>query len=95
MRRGLKVPASTQPMRIVPSASRAPARLDDVLDVTVQVTRFGQASLTIAQQARRAAADRGEGSDELLAEGTIRIGCVELETFRPCRIPSAILLAIQ
>ncbi len=39
-------------------------------------------SLEIAQQARRA--------DELLAEGTIRIGCVELGTFRPRRIPNDI-----
>ena len=59
-----------------------PARLDDVIDVSVDVVHLGQASLEIAQQARRA--------DELLAEGTIRIGCVELGTFRPCRIPNDI-----
>ena len=38
--------------------------------------------MTVAQQARRAG--------RLLAEGTIRIGCVELGTFRPCRIPDDI-----
>jgi len=59
-----------------------PARLDDVLSVSVDVIHLGQASLEIAQQARRA--------DELLAEATIRIGCVELGTFRPCRIPNDI-----
>ena len=59
-----------------------PARLDDVLSVSVEVRHLGQASLEIGQQARRA--------DELLAEATIRIGCVELGTFRPCRIPNAI-----
>jgi acyl-CoA thioester hydrolase len=50
---------------------RAPARLDDELRVT--------ASMTIAQQAFRA--------DTLLAEGEIRIGCVDDGTFRPRRIP--------
>jgi acyl-CoA thioester hydrolase len=61
---------------------RLPARLDDVVDVSVDVRHLGQASLQIAQEARRA--------DQLLADGTIRIGCVELGTFRPCRIPNAI-----
>ena len=64
-----------------------PARLDDIVDVSVDVVQLGQASLHLAQQARRAG--------ELLAEGTIRIGCVELGTFRPCRIPNDIRLSIQ
>ena len=66
---------------------RRPARLDDVIDVSVAVAHLGQASLEIAQEARRA--------DELLADGTIRIGCVELGTFRPCRIPNEIRLSIH
>ena len=66
---------------------RRPARLDDVLDVSVAVVHLGQASLEIAQEARRAG--------ELLAEGTIRIGCVELGTFRPCRIPNDIRLSLH
>ena len=66
---------------------RRPARLDDIIDVSVAVVHLGQASLEIAQEARRA--------DELLADGTIRIGCVELGTFRPCRIPNEIRLSIH
>ena len=66
---------------------RRPARLDDVIDVSVAVAHLGQASLEIAQEARRAG--------ELLADGTIRIGCVELGTFRPCRIPNDIRLSIH
>ena len=66
---------------------RRPARLDDVIDVSVAVIHLGQASLEIAQEARRAG--------ELLADGTIRIGCVELGTFRPCRIPNEIRLSIH
>jgi acyl-CoA thioester hydrolase len=66
---------------------RRPARLDDLIDVSVSVAHLGQASLEIAQQARRAG--------ELLAEGMIRIGCVELGTFRPCRIPNEIRLSLH
>ena len=66
---------------------RRPARLDDVIDVSVAVVHLGQASLEIAQEARRAS--------ELLADGTIRIGCVELGTFRPCRIPNDIRLSLH
>ena len=66
---------------------RRPARLDDLISVSVDVLHLGQASLEIAQEARRA--------DELLADGTIRIGCVELGTFRPCRIPNDIRHALR
>ena len=71
---------------------RRPARLDDLIDVTVALTRVGQASLQIAQQASRIVPD---GTNELLADGTIRIGCVELGTYRPRRIPTEILQSIQ
>jgi acyl-CoA thioester hydrolase len=66
---------------------RLPARLDDMIEVTVRVGRLGQASLDVVQQAWR-------GGD-LLAEGTIRVGCVELGTFRPRRVPDDILGKIQ
>ena len=66
---------------------REPARLDDVLEVSVQPTHVGLASLTVGQQARRAG--------RLLAEGTIRVGCVDLGTFRPRRIPEDILARIR
>ncbi len=56
-----------------------PARLDDLLEVSVEVRETGRATMLIAQQAWRGA--------ELLAEGTIRIGCVDAETLRPRRIP--------
>ena len=56
-----------------------PARLDDLLEVTVEVREVGRASMLIAQQALRGA--------ERLAEGTIRIGCVDAATLRPRRIP--------
>jgi acyl-CoA thioester hydrolase len=63
-----------------------PARLDDELDVTVLVREAGRVALTILQEAWH--------GDVLLAEGSIRIGCVDAGTFKPRRIPSEILEAI-
>ncbi|MET0334617.1 MAG: tol-pal system-associated acyl-CoA thioesterase [Rhizobacter sp.] len=60
-----------------------PARLDDLLTVTVNVTHAGQASMTVSQVARR--------GEERLAEGDIRIGCVDAQSFRPRRIPDPLL----
>ena len=65
-----------------------PARLDDLLAVSVALpAEPGQgASLRVFQQARR--------DDELVAEGDIRIACVDAGTFRPRRIPTALRDAI-
>ncbi len=57
----------------------SPARLDDLLSVSVEVREAGRATLLIAQQAWR--------GDALLAEGTIRIACVDATSLRPRRIP--------
>ena len=64
----------------------APARLDDMIEVSVHTERLGQASLVVTQQALR--------GDQALVEGTIRVGCVDLGTFRPRRIPDEILMMI-
>jgi len=66
---------------------RSPARLDDLLTITVDVRERGRASLRIAQQAWC--------GERLLAEGEIRIGCVERATLKPHRIPSPIFEAIE
>jgi acyl-CoA thioester hydrolase len=64
-----------------------PARLDDLLEITVRVVDAGRVSMTLAQQARR--------GDTLLAESTLRIGCVDAGTFRPRRIPNEIISLIR
>jgi len=65
---------------------KRPARLDDLLDVTVAVRECGRASMVLAQQA--------SCGNTLLAEGVIRIGCVDAATLRPCRIPAPVLQAM-
>ena len=69
-----------------------PARLDDLIDVTVAVQETGRASMVLAQQAIRSTTAR-DGA--LLAQGSIRIGCVEQGTFKPRRIPNDILQALE
>ena len=69
-----------------------PARLDDLLDVTVHLEHTGRAQMRIRQQAWRR---DGPESRTLLTEGTIRIGCVEAGTFRPQRIPIAVVNAVR
>ena len=80
-----------------------PARLDDLLDITVQVEHAGRAQMTIAQQAWRrgdaasalpANAPADLPASDLLAQGTIRIGCVNAGTFKPQRIPISISEAV-
>ena len=63
-----------------------PARLDDEVVVTVRLAESGKASLVIDQQALR--------GGEVLAEGRIRIGCVDAQTLRPRRIPPNLLASI-
>ena len=69
----------------------SPARLDDLLEVTVQPQDIGRASMVVQQQAWRDDA----GAPTLLAEGSIRIGCVDAGTFKPRRIPNDILRALR
>jgi acyl-CoA thioester hydrolase len=62
---------------------RRPARLDDTLEITVEPAREGGASLVFVQRAWRGA--------ELLAEGTIRVACVDAATLKPRRLPASVV----
>ena len=64
---------------------RAPARLDDELEISCQPRPQGPASLSFAQSIwrRAAAAER-----ELLAEASVRVACVDARTLRPRRLPA-------
>ena len=65
----------------------APARLDDLLEISVHIAEAGRASMTINQRAWR--------GDELLAHGDIRIGCVDAASFKPRRIPDELIQATR
>ncbi len=65
----------------------APARLDDELLVTAEVTELRGASLRFAQQVRRVDDDR------LLCEGQFDVVCVRAESFKPRALPEALRAA--
>lgn len=65
----------------------SPARLDDLLRVTVELRQPGRASMVLFQQAWR--------GEILLAEGEIRIGCVGAADFKPTRIPLALIAVLK
>ncbi len=67
-------------------AFRKPARFNELLAVTVEVVRRGAASLTLAQEVRRA--------DEVLASAEVRIACIDAERFAPVAIPAAVAARI-
>ena len=72
-----------------------PARLDDLLDVDVRLLHAGRASMSLAQQTWRPAPTDSSAGPSLLCEGSIRIGCVDAASFRPKRIPTDLLTALQ
>lgn len=64
-----------------------PARLDDLLDVVVRISKVKRASLVFEQHIMR--------GDTLLCSGEITLVCVDLGSFRPAAIPDSILKEIN
>ncbi|HTQ36585.1 MAG TPA: tol-pal system-associated acyl-CoA thioesterase [Steroidobacteraceae bacterium] len=62
---------------------RKPARLDDLLEVVTRAEAAG-ASMLFAQAVRAP-----DGA--LLAEGEVRVACIDARTFRPRRLPGWLL----
>ncbi len=65
----------------------SPARLDDLLEVVVSLSRIKRASLVFEQQILR--------GEELLCKGEITLVCVALEHFKPTAIPDSIMQEIK
>ena len=56
-----------------------PARLDDVLEVTVEPRKLARVYVELAQEARRGA--------QVLARAEIQVACLRLRGFKPVAIP--------
>ena len=65
----------------------APAKLDDQLEISVQVEKLGKASVNFYQEVHRATGD----AHELLCSGRIRVGCVHALSLRPTSMPLSVL----
>jgi acyl-CoA thioester hydrolase len=57
----------------------APAKLDDVLNLTLSIEKLGRASVQFTQQAWR--------DDTLLTSAAVKVGCVDAATLRPRPLP--------
>jgi acyl-CoA thioester hydrolase len=67
---------------VVKSASidyHAPAKLDDVLNLTLSIEKLGRASVQFMQQAWC--------GDALLASARVKVGCIDAATLRPRAVP--------
>jgi acyl-CoA thioester hydrolase len=63
-----------------------PARIDDLLQVSVTVQQIGHASISLHQTATLSAT--------LVCEGIVRLACVQQTTMRPVATPKTILSLI-
>jgi acyl-CoA thioester hydrolase len=72
---------------------RAPARLDDELEITCEPRPEGAASLRFAQRIYRASGGHGGGAG-LLVEANVRVACVDARSLRPRRLPQFLLDAV-
>jgi acyl-CoA thioester hydrolase len=64
---------------------RAPARLDDELEITCEPRPEGAASLRFAQRVYRKAA--AGAAAVALVEADVRVACVDARTLKPRRLP--------
>jgi acyl-CoA thioester hydrolase len=70
---------------------RAPARLDDELEITCAPSAEGAATLRFAQRIYRTVDARRA---ELLVEAQVRVACVDAATLRPRRLPQFLREAV-
>lgn len=63
---------------------KQPARFNDALEVTAEISEQRRASLTFSQEIRR------HGESGVLCCGQIRIACVDAHSFKPVPIPEVI-----
>ena len=67
-----------------------PAKFNDLLDVSVAISKAGKASLTFDQTISHA-----EGDKQRLCTGQVKIACLTADTLRPQAIPEKIIREIM
>jgi YbgC/YbaW family acyl-CoA thioester hydrolase len=68
---------------------RKPLMLDDLIEVSAYVGRFGNKSLTLRFEVTR------KTSDDIVAEGHVVLACVSRSTFKSVPVPSEIIEALK
>ena len=69
----------------------SPARFNDVLAVESQVIRAGRASIVFAQEVLR----HDDEKRVLLAQGRIKVACLDAQSFKPAAMPRLLLEAVN
>lgn len=75
-------------VRRVEANYRTPARLDDRLVVRTRATRVGRAGITMAQEIVF------EAAGEVVVEGRVELACIDVQTMKPRRTPTALREAL-
>ena len=65
-----------------------PARLDDQLQVAVNLTRIGRAGFHMQQRVT-------DENDQALCDADVRIACLDAARMKPCAIPSPLLTELR
>ncbi len=74
----------------------SPARFDDVLSVTAEVTKLRRASLHFTQQCRLASATKSNNSGgDLLASAEVVIACLDADSLKPCAVPGSLKMVLS
>lgn len=68
---------------------RKPLLLDDLIEVSAYVGRFGNKSLTLRFEVNK------KGESDLAAEGHVVLACVSRSTFESTPVPEEIIQALQ
>jgi acyl-CoA thioester hydrolase len=72
-----------------------PARIDDLLQVSVDIKQIGHASISLHQTATiKTNGDNAIQDTLLICEGTVRLACVLQTSMRPVAIPKTIVSLI-
>ena len=66
---------------------RRPARLDDLLAIEARIAELARSYLVFEQRARR--------GDELLAQATVKVACVDVHRAAPARLPADLVSRLQ
>jgi acyl-CoA thioester hydrolase len=66
-----------------------PARIDDLLEVSCEPAAAGRVAIDFRQRIWR-----GSVAGELLAEGHVKVVCVDAQNFRACRLPDFLVKEI-
>lgn len=72
---------------------KKPAKFDDMLQVSNQLTQMGRGSFACKQTIFRISASTDE--PQALIEADVKIACVDAKTFKPTGIPALIKLSME